>query len=110
LMRIMKGRSPFRADRNHLHHLLLRLGLSKKRCVAVIILICAFFSSVAVFGTILRIPEYYLFAIVVVYFFLYFGLSFYIRKRKVMRAILRYKRVLASRRLAARGAGWESMR
>ncbi|HAM53578.1 MAG TPA: undecaprenyl/decaprenyl-phosphate alpha-N-acetylglucosaminyl 1-phosphate transferase [Nitrospiraceae bacterium] len=108
LTRIIKGKSPFRADRNHLHHLLLRLGLSKKKCVAVIILMSAFFSSVAIFGTILRIPEHYLFAIFVVYFFLYFGLSFYIRKRRIMRAILRYKRVLASKGL--REAGWESMR
>ncbi|MGD0885984.1 MAG: MraY family glycosyltransferase [Thermodesulfovibrionales bacterium] len=108
--RIMKGKSPFCADRKHLHHLLLRLGLSKKRCVALILLMSAFFSSVAVFGTILRIPEHYLFATFLVYFFSYFGVSCYIRKRKVMRVILRYKRVLASRGLAVRETGWGAIR
>jgi UDP-GlcNAc:undecaprenyl-phosphate GlcNAc-1-phosphate transferase len=108
--RIMKGKSPFRADKNHFHHFLLRLGLSKERSVAIILLLSAFFSSVAVFGTILRIPEHYLFAVFLGYFFLYFGSSFYIRNRKIMRAILRFRRVLASRKLAVRVAGWGSIR
>jgi UDP-GlcNAc:undecaprenyl-phosphate GlcNAc-1-phosphate transferase len=106
MTRIIKGKSPFCADRNHLHHLLLRLGLSKKRCVAVILLMSAFFSSIAVVGTILRVPEHYLFATFLLYFFLYFGLSFYIRKRKIMRAILRYRRVLTAGGLSVRATGW----
>lgn len=37
-LRILKGRSPFTADRNHIHHRLLDLGLSHKQTVLVIYL------------------------------------------------------------------------
>ena len=38
VLRIANGRSPFSADRNHLHHKLLDLGLSHKKSSAVIVI------------------------------------------------------------------------
>lgn len=37
LRRIQKGRSPFKADRTHMHHILLRAGLTPRQCLAFII-------------------------------------------------------------------------
>jgi len=37
-LRVLKGTSPFSADRNHLHHRLLDLGLSHKQTVLIIYL------------------------------------------------------------------------
>jgi UDP-GlcNAc:undecaprenyl-phosphate GlcNAc-1-phosphate transferase len=38
--RIKRGNSPFKADRSHLHHLLLKVGLSHKRVAFTVILFC----------------------------------------------------------------------
>lgn len=40
LGRIKNGKSPFKADKSHLHHLLLSIGLTHKKVVIVIIFIC----------------------------------------------------------------------
>ncbi|MEW6110025.1 MAG: MraY family glycosyltransferase [Nitrospirota bacterium] len=78
--RMMKGRSPFHADKAHLHHILLRFGLSKRRTSGVIILSSALFSSIAILGTMYKTPEYYLFSVFMAYFIIYFISSFYIKK------------------------------
>lgn len=78
--RIMKGRSPFYPDKTHLHHVLLRFGFSKRQTVAIILCMSAAFSSVAVAGTLMDVPEYYLFFLFLSYFFVYFISSFFIRK------------------------------
>lgn len=77
--RMMKGRSPFHADKAHLHHILLRFGLSKRQTASVIILLSALFSSIGIIGTVYKIPEYYLFFLFSIYFILYFAASFYIK-------------------------------
>ncbi len=46
--RIAKGQSPFKADRGHLHHRLLAMGMDQKQAVAVIYGISAVFGLVAV--------------------------------------------------------------
>ncbi|MDA8133613.1 MAG: MraY family glycosyltransferase [Desulfobacteraceae bacterium] len=45
--RMAKGRSPFKADKNHFHHRLLRLGFSHAEAVLIIYLIQACFLSLA---------------------------------------------------------------
>lgn len=51
--RILQGKSPFRADRGHLHHLLLRMGLSPKRACKILV----FFSmGAAAIGLLLLLP------------------------------------------------------
>lgn len=41
IRRIMKGQSPFQADRNHLHHILIRAGLSHRKALLVILCLSA---------------------------------------------------------------------
>ena len=49
--RILRGQSPFHADRGHLHHRLLAMGMSQKQAVAVIYGISALLGLVAVLLT-----------------------------------------------------------
>lgn len=77
--RLMKGKSPFHPDRTHLHHVLLRFGFSKQQTVAIILCMTAAFSSIALAGTLLDFPEYYLFFLFLSYFFIYFISSFFIK-------------------------------
>lgn len=49
IFRISRGRSPLRADRGHLHHRLLDLGLSQVQIVGLFYLFCGLFGALAVF-------------------------------------------------------------
>lgn len=42
--RMLRGRSPFDGDREHVHHLLLELGLSQRRSVLILWILCAAFA------------------------------------------------------------------
>jgi UDP-GlcNAc:undecaprenyl-phosphate GlcNAc-1-phosphate transferase len=59
--RLMKSKNPFHADKRHLHHILLKMGYSNRQTAAIIILLSALFSSIAIAGAFLKIPECYLF-------------------------------------------------
>ena len=87
--RVMAGKSPFHADSYHLHHILVRMGLSKKVAVLAILSVSTFFAILAVLGTIFKIPDYYLFSIFVVYFTVYFTTSFYLKQ--ILRLVRRNK-------------------
>lgn len=49
IVRLRKRQSPFKADRNHLHHLFLRLGLSHSRAVLALLGIHVIFIILAIF-------------------------------------------------------------
>lgn len=49
--RLLRGRSPFKADRGHLHYLLLDVGLSQRQAVLLIYAFSIAFGSVALFAT-----------------------------------------------------------
>jgi UDP-N-acetylmuramyl pentapeptide phosphotransferase/UDP-N-acetylglucosamine-1-phosphate transferase len=38
ILRVLKGSSPFHPDNNHLHHILLKLGLNHKQATAILLL------------------------------------------------------------------------
>jgi len=77
--RLLKGKSPFYPDKTHLHHVLLKFGFSKRQTVAIMLCMSAAFSSIALAGTLLDVPEYYLFFLFLSYFIIYFISSFFIR-------------------------------
>ncbi len=79
LRRLMKRKSPFHADKGHLHHILLKLGYSRRQTAVIIIMLSSLFSAVAITGTIFQMPEYYLFFFFMFYFAAYFTASFYVR-------------------------------
>jgi UDP-GlcNAc:undecaprenyl-phosphate GlcNAc-1-phosphate transferase len=69
-IRMLKGRSPFSPDRNHIHHLLLDRGISHRGVSFISVLICVFFIIVSyylsftlgsTFGIIALIALFYLF-------------------------------------------------
>ena len=47
--RLAAGRSPFKADKSHLHHRLLSLGLSQPQIVGILVLFSVLFGGLAVF-------------------------------------------------------------
>ncbi len=59
--RILKGGSPFAADRMHLHHRLLDMGLSVNQVVAIIFSLAFVISGIGVAGWYFCVPEYLLF-------------------------------------------------
>jgi UDP-GlcNAc:undecaprenyl-phosphate GlcNAc-1-phosphate transferase len=59
--RLAKGQSPFRADRAHLHHILIDLGMPMARAVALILLLAFVLAGMGVVGWALRVPEHVMF-------------------------------------------------
>lgn len=51
IRRILKGKSPFSADRGHLHHKLVDMGFTQKESVRILYAICSLFGLVAVVFT-----------------------------------------------------------
>ncbi len=47
IMRMLKGKSPFSPDRNHIHHLLLNTGLSHMQSTGILIVVNIFFIGIA---------------------------------------------------------------
>ena len=61
LRRVRKGGSPFAADRQHVHHILLAANMSKAKVVVILVTISALFGAVGVAGWYFSVPEYWLF-------------------------------------------------
>lgn len=61
LRRIWLGHSPFRADRNHLHHLFLRAGFRVSDTVMVVALCQLLLAVIGLTGMLLGVPEYLMF-------------------------------------------------
>jgi len=83
LRRILAGRSPFSADRGHLHHLLLDVGLSQRQAALLIYALCAIFGGIALIAS----PTQKLvaiFALVVLIMLLFLLLSL-IRRRQTQK-------------------------
>jgi UDP-GlcNAc:undecaprenyl-phosphate GlcNAc-1-phosphate transferase len=47
--RISKGRSPFHADRTHLHHILMRAGFSQRQALMAIVLVATVLAGIGIF-------------------------------------------------------------
>ncbi|MCF8056444.1 MAG: undecaprenyl/decaprenyl-phosphate alpha-N-acetylglucosaminyl 1-phosphate transferase [Desulfocapsa sp.] len=76
--RIMQGRSPFHADKHHVHHIFMRYGLSKTVTVKVIIGFSIILCCFSLLGPIYKLQDWTLFLVFAIYFTLYFISSFYI--------------------------------
>ncbi len=61
LRRTLKGHSPFSADREHLHHVIMRSGLSATRAVLLIVLVSFLLGLVGLAGWSYQVPEYLMF-------------------------------------------------
>lgn len=61
IRRVLKGRSPFAADRNHLHHILQRAGFTAGQTVAIMYALALLLAAIGVAGWRLGLPEYVMF-------------------------------------------------
>ncbi|ABZ76065.1 undecaprenyl-phosphate alpha-N-acetylglucosaminyl 1-phosphatetransferase [Shewanella halifaxensis HAW-EB4] len=59
--RVKKGHSPFKPDRDHLHHIFERAGYSRKQTLARITLLSAILATIGVLGELLAVPEVMMF-------------------------------------------------
>ena len=55
--RIRRGDSPFKPDREHLHHIFQRLGFTSRQTLAIICLLASGFASFGIYGELLGIAE-----------------------------------------------------
>ncbi len=76
LRRTLKGRSPFSADREHLHHVIMRAGLSVSGTVWLIMLISFLLGLIGLAGWHYEVPEYVMFyTFMLLFASYYFGMS-----------------------------------
>lgn len=87
IRRVLKGRSPFEADRNHLHHILQRAGFTPGQTVAIMYALALLLAATGVAGWALGLPEYVMFY----GFMALFGLYLYgmLHAWKLMRRVRR---------------------
>jgi UDP-GlcNAc:undecaprenyl-phosphate GlcNAc-1-phosphate transferase len=71
MRRYRKGRSPFKPDRDHLHHILQRAGLSSRQTLVVISIASALMSILGVLGEYFQVPESIELVLFVLMFILY---------------------------------------
>ncbi len=71
LRRMLRGQSPFRADRQHLHHYLMALGFSVNQTVLIIVGFAALGVAFGLAGVIGGWPDYFLFTVFLGLFALY---------------------------------------
>lgn len=76
IKRMLRGKSPFFADKTHLHHMLLSFGLKIKSSVIVILVLSLISSLTAIVGTIMKVSEYNMFFMFMILFIVYFFAMF----------------------------------
>ncbi len=75
LRRVWLGKSPFRADRTHFHHLLLDAGFSVKQSVAVLATVHLLMGLAGLAGWYFRVPDSAMFSAYLLLFAIYFLIS-----------------------------------
>jgi len=71
IRRIHRGDSPFKPDREHLHHIFQRLGLNNTQNLCVICAIAITYAAFGIYAEIVGIPEYIMLILFLVCFFIY---------------------------------------
>jgi len=72
LRRVSNGISPFKPDSSHLHHLLLKLGISEKKTLIILIIFSTMMAVIGVLCEWYGAPEYLMFIIFLAIFMAYF--------------------------------------
>ena len=94
--RLRKGKSPFRPDRLHVHHLMVRAGLTSRQAFLLITFVAAICATIGILGEVYYVNEWIMFIAFILLFFLY---SYSItRAWRITRWVRRMKR-RAQRRL-----------
>lgn len=72
--RINMGKSPFKPDREHLHHICQRLGFSSRQTLLIIFCVSSVLAAIGVIGEVFSIPEYLMFYSFIGVFVAYFAI------------------------------------
>ncbi|AUI85133.1 undecaprenyl-phosphate alpha-N-acetylglucosaminyl 1-phosphate transferase [Vibrio azureus] len=80
IRRIRRGDSPFKPDREHLHHIFQRLGLSSRQTLLVICLIATLYAGFGIYGEVNNISEVVMFGLFIGCFVLYSIILAYVWK------------------------------
>lgn len=85
MRRVRRGDSPFKPDREHLHHICQRIGLKSHQTLFAICGLAMFFAAIGVIGEVYAVPEYVMFYSFLACFVAYTVSILYIEKlvRKV---------------------------
>lgn len=71
IRRIRRGDSPFKPDRDHLHHIMQRLGFNSHQTLLAICTIASLFAGVGIYSESANIPEYIMFYVFLACFAVY---------------------------------------
>ncbi|EDP57493.1 hypothetical undecaprenylphosphateN-acetylglucosamine 1-phosphate transferase [Vibrio sp. AND4] len=80
IRRIRRGDSPFKPDREHLHHIFQRMGLSSRQTLVAICFIASLYAGFGIYGEMTSIPEPIMFCTFVGCFIIYSIVLAYIWK------------------------------
>lgn len=89
IRRMRKGQSPFMADREHLHHIFLRLGLNSRQSLVIITSLASMLATIGVVGEYLLVPDLVMLLLFLLMFAIYSLSLQYIWR--ITRFIKRYK-------------------
>jgi len=71
IRRVRRGDSPFKPDREHLHHIFQRMGLNNTQNLCAICSIAIVYAAFGIYAEIVGIPEYIMLALFLICFFIY---------------------------------------
>lgn len=83
--RIKQKKSPFKPDREHLHHICQRIGCTPVQTLIIICFIAAIFAGIGIVGEVFNVPEFYMFYGFILLFVIYLLVLF--NYRKIINAI-----------------------
>ncbi|CDT80768.1 UDP-GlcNAc:undecaprenylphosphate GlcNAc-1-phosphate transferase [Vibrio coralliirubri] len=86
--RIRRGDSPFKPDRDHLHHIFQRLGFSSTQTLIIICTIATVYAGIGIYSEMVNVPEYIMLYTFLLFFIIYltilsniWQITAYIRRR-----------------------------
>lgn len=71
IRRIRRGNSPFKPDREHLHHIFQHIGLSSAQTLIAICTIASLYAAIGIYSEMLGVPEYIMFYLFMICFAIY---------------------------------------
>ncbi|GGA98824.1 UDP-N-acetylglucosamine--undecaprenyl-phosphate N-acetylglucosaminephosphotransferase [Agarivorans gilvus] len=71
IRRIRKGTSPFKAGRDHLHHIFMRAKFSSRQTLSIITALSFVFSAIGIGMDLLNVPEWFMFISFIILFLVY---------------------------------------
>lgn len=85
IRRIQRGDSPFKPDREHLHHLFQNMGLSSRQTLIAIITIALCYAGIGIYAELKSVPDYIMLYLYIFLFIVYYLFVNFIQKKTLPR-------------------------